>query len=79
LFLGTIRTLIRFGGKEMPMPKAAPHPDPDISKTKYSETTIGDLRRLYGPGFAKGCKDNERIADVVRKQPSLMRVIRPTS
>jgi hypothetical protein len=43
---------------------------------KYSETTIGDLRRLYGPEFARGCADNEKIADVLRKIPSLMRVIR---
>jgi hypothetical protein len=26
--------------------------------------------------FAKGCADNEKIADVLRKQPSLRRVIR---
>jgi hypothetical protein len=46
------------------------------NQRKYSETTIGDLRRLYGPEFAKGCADNEKMADVVRKQPSLIRVIR---
>jgi hypothetical protein len=58
------------------MPKAAPHPDPEISKKKYLETTIGDLRKLYGADFAKGCADNEKITAVVRKNPSLMRVIR---
>jgi hypothetical protein len=41
----------------------------------YSETTIGDLRRLYGPEFAKGCEGNEKIVDVVQRRPSLTRVI----
>jgi hypothetical protein len=43
---------------------------------KHSETTIGDLRKLYGPGFAKGCDDSEKMADVVERRPSLMRIIR---
>jgi hypothetical protein len=49
---------------------------PETTGKKYFQTTIGDLRKLYGPGFAKGCKDNEKIADVLRKHPSLMTVIR---
>jgi hypothetical protein len=46
------------------------------NKRKYSETTIGDLRRLYGPEFAKGREDSEKMADVVERQPSLTTVIR---
>jgi len=48
----------------------------ETSDKKYVQTTIGDLRKLYGVNFAKGCDDNEKIADVIQKQPSLMRVIR---
>jgi hypothetical protein len=48
-YAGTIRNRLRFGGKErMPMPKAAPHPDTEISHKKYS---IGELRRTYGADF----------------------------
>jgi hypothetical protein len=56
------------------MPKAAPHPDTEAKK--YRETTVGDLRKLCGADFAKGCADNEKITDVVRKHPSLRTVIR---
>jgi hypothetical protein len=74
---GTIRNRRRFGGKEeCSMPKAAPHPDAEISHKKYGETTIGQLRRTYGADFAEGCADNETIADVLRKRPSLKKVIR---
>jgi hypothetical protein len=73
---GTIRNGLRFGGKEkMPMPKAAPHLDTEISHKKYGETTIGELRKIYGADFAEGCKDNEKLVDVLRKQPSLRKVI----
>ena len=58
------------------MPEAAPHHDTEISNKKYCETTVGDLRKTYGADFAKGCADNEKIADVLRKMPSLRRVIR---
>jgi hypothetical protein len=58
------------------MPETARNPGPETSDKKCFQTTIGDLRKLYGPGFAKGCSDSEKITDVVRKQPSLMRVIR---
>jgi hypothetical protein len=46
------------------------------SVTKYLQTTIGDLRKTYGADFAKGCADDEKIADVLPKQPSLRKVIR---
>ena len=58
------------------MPETAPNPDTERRERKYVQTTIGDLRKLYGPHFAKGRGDNEKIADVIQKQPSLMRVIR---
>jgi hypothetical protein len=37
---------------------------------------IGALRQTYGPSFAKGCADNERLRDVLAKDASLRRVIR---
>jgi hypothetical protein len=37
---------------------------------------IGTLRQTYGPSFAKGCADNERLSDVLAKDASLRRVIR---
>jgi hypothetical protein len=43
---------------------------------RWRETTIGELRKAYGADFAKRCADNEKIADVLRKLPSLRRVIR---
>jgi hypothetical protein len=58
------------------MPEAVPQPDTEVSKKKDCETTIGELRKAYGADFAKGCADNEKIADVLRKLPSLRRVIR---
>ena len=74
---GTIRNRLRFDGKDrMPMPKAAPHPDTEISHKKYGETTIGELRRTYGADFAEGCADHEKLVDVLRKLPSLRKVIR---
>jgi hypothetical protein len=60
----------------MPMPKAAPHPDTKISRKKYGETTIGELRKTYGADFATGRADHEKITDVLRNQPSLRKVIR---
>ena len=58
------------------MPKAAPHSELEISHKKYGETTIGELRRTYGADFAKGCADNEKLLDVLRKRPSVRKVIR---
>jgi hypothetical protein len=37
---------------------------------------IGVLRKTYGPSFAEGCADNERLSDVLAKDASLRRVIR---
>ena len=48
----------------------------ETSDNRDLQATIGDLRKLYGVDFAKGCADNEKIADVARKEPSLMSVIR---
>lgn len=74
--VGTFRNLIRLGGKErMPMPETERHRETDIGK-KYFETTIGQLRKTYGADFAKGCADNEKLTDVLRKRPSLRNVIR---
>jgi hypothetical protein len=37
---------------------------------------IGALRKTsYGPSFAKGSADNERLSDVLAKDASLRRVI----
>jgi hypothetical protein len=37
---------------------------------------VGALRKTYGPNFAKGCADNERLSEVLAKDASLRRVIR---
>jgi hypothetical protein len=38
---------------------------------------IGALRKtFYGPSFATGCADNERLCDVLAKDASLRQVIR---
>jgi hypothetical protein len=58
------------------MPETARHRETEISDKKFCETTIGELRRTYGADFAKGCADHEKVADVLRKLPSLRRVIR---
>ena len=58
------------------MPETARHRETEISDKKFCETTIGELRRTYGVDFAKGCADHEKVADVLRKLPSLRRVIR---
>jgi hypothetical protein len=41
-----------------------------------AHTLIGATRQTYGPSFAKGCADNERLSDVLAKDTSLRRVIR---
>ena len=58
------------------MPQTARNPNPETSDKKYCETTVGELRRLYGADFARGCEDNEKIVDVLRKMPSLRILIR---
>jgi hypothetical protein len=40
--------------------------DTESDETKYLQTTIGDLRKVYGVDFAKGCCDGEKVTDVVR-------------
>jgi hypothetical protein len=62
--------------RRCPMPETARHRDTENSNKKYCEITIGELRKTYGADFAKGCGDNEKITDVVRKMPSLRTVIR---
>jgi hypothetical protein len=62
--------------RRCPMPETVRHRDTETSNKKYCETTIGELRKTYGADFAKGCADNEKIADVLRKLPLLRRVIR---
>jgi hypothetical protein len=68
--------LVFCGKGRCPMPETARHRETEISKKKYCETTIGELRKAYGADFAKGCADNEKITDVLRKLPSLRRLIR---
>jgi hypothetical protein len=36
----------------------------------------GALRKTYGPNFAKGCADNERLSEVLARDESLRQEIR---
>ena len=49
----------------------------EISR-KHGNTLIRTLRRTYGPGFAAGCKDDDKLTDVLHKldEPSLSHLIR---
>jgi hypothetical protein len=53
-----------------------------VCRKQPRPATIGTSNHRWGfakalwCGFSKGCADNEKIADVARKQPSLMTVIR---
>ena len=38
----------------------------EISK-KHGNTLISTLRKTYGPHFAKGCADDEKLSDVLHK------------
>ena len=38
----------------------------EISR-KHGNTLIGTLRKQYGPMFAKGCIDQEKLGDVLHK------------
>lgn len=40
---------------------------------KHGNTLIGTLRKTYGPNFAHGCRDDEKLSDVPHKmdEPSL--------
>ena len=57
------------------MTETARHRD-EVSSKEYGETSIGELGKTYGADFAKGCADNEKITDVLRRLPSPRRVIR---
>ena len=49
----------------------------EISR-KHGNTLMRTLRKTYGPGFAGGCKDDERLSDVLHKmdESSLSHLIR---
>jgi hypothetical protein len=49
----------------------------EISR-KHGNTLIRTLRKTYGPGFAKGCADDEKLSDVLHKldEPSLSHLVR---
>jgi hypothetical protein len=38
----------------------------EISR-KHGNTLISTLRKTYGPNFAKGCDDHEKLGDVLHK------------
>jgi len=38
----------------------------EISR-KHGNTLVGTLRRHYGPSFALGCGDNEKLSSVLHK------------
>ncbi|HEV2714007.1 MAG TPA: hypothetical protein VGU64_02005 [Terriglobales bacterium] len=44
---------------------------------KHGNTPIRTLRNTYGPSFANGCADDEKLSDVLHKldEPSLSRLI----
>jgi hypothetical protein len=56
--------------------EAARNRKTEISRRKYQQTTIGDLRKLYGVDFAKDCAEKEKVADVVQRRPSFKKLIR---
>jgi hypothetical protein len=49
----------------------------EISR-KHGNTLIGTLRKVYGPGFAKGFGDHEKLSDVLATldEESLNQLIR---
>jgi hypothetical protein len=38
----------------------------EISR-KHGNTVVRTLRKIYGPGFAPGCRDDEKLSDVLHK------------
>lgn len=46
--------------------------------TKHGNTEIKTLRKHYGPSFAKGCGDDEKLRDILHKldEPSLSHLVR---
>jgi hypothetical protein len=75
LVVGTAIWFVSAAKRECAMPETERCHEGESDK-KYLQTTIGDLRKTYGEHFAKGCADDEKIADVLPKQPWLRRVIR---
>jgi hypothetical protein len=59
---GTNGNRLCFGAKERCMPETERNSDTESNQTKYLQTTIGELRKVYGVDFAKGCDDSEKIA-----------------
>jgi len=45
---------------------------------KHGNTLIGTLRKTYGPDFAKGCAEDEKLSDILATlgEPSLSHLIR---
>jgi hypothetical protein len=45
---------------------------------KHGNTPIRTLRKTYGDHFAEGCRDDEKLGDVLHKMdmPSLSRLLR---
>lgn len=46
-------------------------------ETNFGDTLIGTLRKAYGAHFAKGCRDDDKLRDVLDKldAPSLSALI----
>lgn len=44
---------------------------------KHGNTLIRTLRRTYGSHFAEGCRDDERLSDVLHKmgEPSISKLL----
>lgn len=51
--------------------------DGEISK-KHGNTLVGTLRKTYGPSFASGFSDRDKLSDVLDKldEPSLSKLVR---
>jgi hypothetical protein len=47
-------------------------------RREYGNTLIRTLRKTYGPDFAKGCADDEKLSDILATlgEPSLSHLIR---
>jgi hypothetical protein len=45
---------------------------------KHGNTLIRTLRKTYGSSFAEGCRDDEKLSDVLARvdEPSLSKLIR---
>jgi hypothetical protein len=50
------------------MPIDTQHRDKNAKiSRKHGSALIRTLRRTYGPNFAKGCRDDEKLSDVLHK------------